>query len=215
MMHDKTIRTFRTVTLGASRAVTLSLLSGLVSVACAGGDTPVRDRNLEASIREAYVGGGPVAPSGAGGSGPANPPSGAGGAAPAPTGAGGSEPAPPAGAGGGAPVAAGGSGGGDPPGCDGFAILESSCGQSSCHGAGSGQSGFAESEDVARTFVGQSGSTDACATEGPLFDPANPTDSVVIQKLTDDPPCGSKMPFGPALSEEDVSCLEEWIGALE
>jgi hypothetical protein len=115
--------------------------------------------------------------------------------------------------GGSEPVGAGGGGGGDEP-CNGLAILQASCNGGSCHGAGSGQSGFAEDEEAALSFVGQSGSA-TCASEGPLFDPANPEDSIVVQKLEDNPPCGSKMPFGPPLSAEDVACLVDWIGSLE
>jgi hypothetical protein len=215
MMHDKTIRTFRTLTLGASRAVILSMLSGLVSVACAGGDTPVRDRELEASIREAYVGGGPVAAAGGAGG---VAPSGAGGAAPAPppSGAGGSEPAPPpAGMGGSEPVAAGGSGGEDPPpgGCDGFAILQASCSGGSCHSGEGGLTPFAQDLETAESLVGEESAI--CGGDGDVFDSGAPAASLVVEKMKGTSPCGGQMPLGAApLSDADITCVEEWIGTL-
>lgn len=213
-MHDKIVA-------GAVRwfgAVSLSLVCGGFA-ACAGTDTPPVDSDLEAAIAQNFTNGG-VGVAGASGSGNA-----------------GSGNAPTAGSGGTGddddddvdPPAAGGSSqvpddeepppdDEDPPpggrGCDGFAILEASCSGGSCHGAG-GLGNFAESEEAARAFVGVSG-TISCGTAGPLIDPENPGASVIIQKVEPGtPPCGGPMPIGgDALSDEDIQCLEDWIGSL-
>ena len=214
-MHDKIVA-------GAVRwfgAVSLSLVCGGFA-ACAGTDTPPVDADLEDAIAQNFTNGGIGAAGSAGG------------------GNAGSGNAPTAGSGGTDdgdgdedvdPPAAGGSSQlpdeedpqleEDPPpsgggGCDGFAILEASCSGGSCHGAG-GLGNFAESEEAARAFVGVSG-TISCGSEGPLLDPENPGASIIIQKVEPGtPPCGGPMPIGGSpLSDEDIQCLEDWIGSL-
>jgi hypothetical protein len=213
MMQDKTIRTSATLSIG--------MLCGLMA-ACAGADTPPRDSDLEDQIRAAYASG--SRPTGSAGS--ATAPAGGGSAgARATTGAGGAPPASRGGSGGGAAVAAagagmddpepatGGSGGGGD--CDGFALL-ASCNGGSCHGAGSGLGNFAESEAAAKTFVGKSG-TVTCSANGPLFNPDDPASSVVVRKVSANPPCGGLMPAGstmPVFSADQIQCLEDWISTL-
>ena len=98
--------------------------------------------------------------------------------------------------------------------CDGFAVLQTNCGGSGCHGQGSQFSNFAESEDAALAYVGESGEA-LCASAGPLIDPDNPAASIIIQKVTaSSPPCGSPMPVVGELSQADITCLQEWIGSL-
>lgn len=97
--------------------------------------------------------------------------------------------------------------------CDGFAILASSCGTSGCHGAGSNLGTFAASEAEALRYVGQPGTV--CSSQGSLFDPDNPSESLMITKLSDFPPCGQPMPLaGPLLSDDEIECIEDWIGSL-
>lgn len=102
------------------------------------------------------------------------------------------------------------------PDCDGFSILQANCGQSGCHGEGSMLgSTFAASEADARSFIGRSGVL-TCASEGPLIDPTNPGDSVIVLKMSDDPPCGNYMPpSGMFLPDDDVECVTNWIANLE
>jgi hypothetical protein len=50
-----------------------------------------------------------------------------------------------------------------------------------------------------------------------IFNPANPSASLVVKKVQGTSGCGSPMPLGsPAgtISAEDVACIEEWIGTL-
>jgi hypothetical protein len=102
------------------------------------------------------------------------------------------------------------------PDCDGFSILQANCGQSGCHGEGSMLgSTFASSEADARSYIGRSG-TLTCGGQGPLIDPENPSESVIVLKMSDDPPCGNYMPpSGMFLPDDDVECVTNWIGNLE
>jgi len=187
-MHDRAWRA-----LGAASLYT-------IAVACAGGETPSTNAELRDQITAIYVDGeGAVANAGSSGRGGA----GAGGSAQAEAGSGGDD-----GTGGGR----GGSGSSGE--CDGFQVLALNCGSSGCHGAGSLYSNFAESEEVAISFVGESGEA-TCASAGPLIDPENPAASIIIQKVTaSSPPCGDPKPVVGELSQEDIDCLQEWIRSL-
>jgi hypothetical protein len=214
MMHDKAMRLFG--------AVISSLVCGAF-VACAGGDTPPLDDPLEDAIGQNF-GNGAVA----GGTGGSSATSSAGTSAAPRAGSGGTParaPAPAASQGGGAPVASAGSTGApaeppaedDPPastggGCDGFAVLNEHCNGGSCHGDG-GLGNFASSEEAALAFVGVSGSA-TCSAEGPLLNPDNPRQSVIIQKVLGTATCGAQMPLGVPLEDEDITCLEDWIATL-
>ena len=53
-----------------------------------------------------------------------------------------------------------------------------------------------------------------CSGAGDVFDPANPSASLVIQKVQGTSTCGGKMPIGPALTDDEIQCIEDWIGTL-
>ena len=92
-------------------------------------------------------------------------------------------------------------------------IFVPSCGGTGCHGATGPQNDLdLVSPGVAARVVGVSGI--GCAS--PLADPANPEASLIYQKLSPTPPCGSPMPLArPALSEEDAACVLAWIAAQQ
>jgi len=197
--------------------------------ACAGADPPVVNSKLAGQIRAQYeLDAG--APSNGSGGGAANAPANAvasaagGGSAVAPT----AKPADSDGAGGSAGAAnpaemvdnaEGGSGGGastapSSSACDGFAVLATNCGSSGCHGDGSNLENFAASETAARAFIGKPG-TLACTGQGDVIDPDDPDGSLMIQKLSSDPPCGSSMPLGGStLSKSEIECIRSWMGGL-
>jgi hypothetical protein len=198
-MHDKAMRLFG--------AMISSLVCGAF-VACAGSATPTVDDTLEDAILQTY-GSGAVA----GGSA-----MGRAGSSAAPTaGRGGTGTRPPpsnAGAGGAASVGGGGAASGGAGECDGFALLVIHCGGPTCHGAGTTNGNFAESLAIAENFADADPVTPQCASDGPVLNPDNPPDSLLIQKVNGTVPCGTAMPLGASLSDADISCLEEWIGTL-
>ena len=38
--------------------------------------------------------------------------------------------------------------------------------------------------------------------------------SLLLQKLMDPPPCGTKMPLGVTLPASDVACISDWVNAV-
>lgn len=90
-------------------------------------------------------------------------------------------------------------------------IFVPSCGGTGCHGStGAQQDLDLVSPGVAARVVGVPG----IGCSATLADPANPEASLIYQKLSPTPPCGSPMPLArPALSDEDVACVRAWIAA--
>jgi len=90
-------------------------------------------------------------------------------------------------------------------------IFEPSCGGTGCHGATGAQQGLdLVSPGIAERVVGVSG----IGCSATLADPANPEASLIYQKLSPTPPCGSPMPLArPALSDDDAACVLAWIAA--
>lgn len=90
-------------------------------------------------------------------------------------------------------------------------IFVPSCGGTGCHGATAAQQDLdLVSPGVAQRVVGVPGL--GCSTL--LADPANPEASLIYQKLSPTPPCGSPMPLArPALGDEDAACILAWIAA--
>jgi hypothetical protein len=52
-----------------------------------------------------------------------------------------------------------------------------------------------------------------CMGKGMYIVPGSPETSLLLQKLKDPPPCGSVMPVGGMLSDEDIKLLTDWIMA--
>jgi len=47
-------------------------------------------------------------------------------------------------------------------------------------------------------------------------DPTDPVGSILIQKVSDAPPCGARMPKdGTPLTAEEITCLKVWITAQQ
>jgi hypothetical protein len=189
MMQDKAVRWLGAATFCWASAA---------FAACAGSETPRVSDELEAAIDDTF-GNGSVGASGSGTGGSGAPSGGRGGSANA-------------GSAGGSSMA--GNGGAVSGACDGFGILQENCGGDNCHGAGAMNGNFAESEDIAAAFADQDPVTEACSMDGPVLDTANPRGSLLIQKVNGTVPCGLAMPLVGQLSEEDIDCLEEWIGDL-
>ncbi|MEY4547419.1 MAG: hypothetical protein RL685_3614 [Pseudomonadota bacterium] len=181
----------------------------LLAVACAGGDTPPRDAELEAKLIEEYdnavgqAGGASMA--GAGGSGQGGS-GGQGGSASANAGAGGSGVAAAGSTGGGAAGAGSGTYCNAP-----VDVLKPACGiGSGCHGAGSRLGDFGDSESAARALLDVE-TENGC---GFYISSANPAESQILVKLGEDIPggCGERMPFFiDALPESEIACVSDWL----
>jgi hypothetical protein len=198
-------------------ALSLVLIGG-VFAACAGSSTPKTDDDQEAAIAAAFANGTGVA-GGAGGAA-----AGSGGRASGGTGgraSGGSGGRASGGSAGSAQASeagaagSGDTGGSSSGGCDAFGILAARCSGAGCHGAGSSNSNFAESEAIAESLAGSDPVTAGCEGESTLINPDNPRDSLLILKVNGTTPCGSPMPLiPPPLTDDEVTCLEDWIGSL-
>lgn len=196
-------------------ALSFCLVCGAFA-ACAGSETPRTDDDFEAAIADTYGNGSVgVAGSGNGSSGSGGSGSGGSGAGRGGSGAGRGGSANAGSAGSAGTPSGGGSGGGQSSGeCNGFAILQRSCDGANCHGAGSLNANFAESEEIAAAFAGEDPVTPACSMDGPLINTDNPRGSLLIQKVNGTVPCGSAMPLVGTLDDDQIDCLEEWIGDL-
>lgn len=127
------------------------------------------------------------------------------------TGTGGSDPGTTTGAGGSDPGTSTGAGG--PTGCaDAPSIVVQSCGLNGCHGAASAQANLNLSDGWETRIIGQPGSAACNGTT--LVVPGDPEASLIYQKILPEPPCNSRMPLGPALPDEHIACIRDWIAAL-
>jgi hypothetical protein len=93
------------------------------------------------------------------------------------------------------------------------AILTQSCAFGGCHSKKDATSGLdLESPDIGRRLKGKA----AASCVGTLVDPGKPDNSLIYNKLTDPPPCGSRMPLGKdELYPEDKDVIRKWIAGLD
>ena len=90
-------------------------------------------------------------------------------------------------------------------------MLVKDCALSGCHDSVTTSEGLdLESTNIGGRLLGIEDSN--CG--GPLITPSAPDESMLYLKMTDDPPCGSRMPLGlaPATAAE-LDCVLEWIAA--
>ena len=88
-----------------------------------------------------------------------------------------------------------------------------------CHGgepssAGNGnlQILYDDKEATYNNLVNADSTSDACSELGmKLVVPGDPVNSLLMVKLFEDPPCGARMPLGPALQDTQVNQILEWI----
>jgi hypothetical protein len=88
-------------------------------------------------------------------------------------------------------------------------VFHKTCAQSGCHTAATKAQGLDfESPGVEYRVI------NVCATEGPgrLVDTQAPSSSIIFEKLSPNPPFGSRMPLGqPPLDDATMACVLAWI----
>ena len=90
-------------------------------------------------------------------------------------------------------------------------IFAKKCAGSTCHGGNTPASDLdLVSDGVATRVVGKT----AIACKAALADPENPEASVLYIKISPGDMCGSRMPLGAALTEEEIACVKDWIAEL-
>ncbi len=108
-----------------------------------------------------------------------------------------------------------------PPGCEDVPTaifgVELKCGGIGCHGtpdvAPLAASDLGNMTDDLVTRLPASNGTGVCA-DYPLVDVDDPDNSLLITKLSESPPCGSPMPAGGTISDEERNCIIEWTRAV-
>ncbi|KIG17672.1 cell surface protein [Enhygromyxa salina] len=102
---------------------------------------------------------------------------------------------------------------GEPLECDIPQLFVDRCGGSICHSAGESTAASLDltSPGVEDRVSGVPGAS--CA--GILANPAFPEDSLLYLKVNPSPTCGSRMPIGgQVLNDDEISCLRDWISGL-
>jgi hypothetical protein len=89
-------------------------------------------------------------------------------------------------------------------------IFKNRCGTAGCHvQGGTGQPDLV-SADVSARLIDQSSSSKACG--GNVYVSTSGEDSLLLQKLEANPPCGSPMPLtGDKLKADELSCISAWV----
>lgn len=99
-----------------------------------------------------------------------------------------------------------------PPACV-AALFKNTCGASvACHAKGTATIDLV-STGVTGRLLDQKSKTDLC--KGEVYIASDGGESLLLDKLTDSPPCGVKMPFdGTKLSAAELKCVGDWVNAL-
>lgn len=84
------------------------------------------------------------------------------------------------------------------------------CAAAGCHATSVNQAGL---DLEAPDLLGRLWAKPAGPTCSGLYiiDPASPENSLLYSKLLDPAPCGSPMPLGTLLPDEDVECVRQWL----
>lgn len=92
-------------------------------------------------------------------------------------------------------------------------VFSMHCGTAACHGDGATQVDLVSPGVAARLVGQQAGAAGMCA--GRVFVSADGSESLLLDKLSDAPPCGSKMPLvGAALADAELKCVMDWVASL-
>lgn len=89
----------------------------------------------------------------------------------------------------------------------------SRCADSGCHGPGTTQVDLISAGVVERMLDQPSSQILSCA--GRTLIASDGTSSLLLDKLADPPPCGSRMPLRGHVRTQDMRCLHEWVVSLQ
>jgi hypothetical protein len=92
------------------------------------------------------------------------------------------------------------------------ALFAAKCATSACHGAGAPQVDLVSSGVEMRVVGKPSSATGQCV--GKTLVSTNGSASLLADKVSATPPCGSKMPLGGSLSDTDLACLDGWVSTV-
>ncbi|WP_441287091.1 hypothetical protein ACSRUE_33145 [Sorangium sp. KYC3313] len=91
------------------------------------------------------------------------------------------------------------------------ALVMAKCATAGCHDGRANLGGLDLSAGWETRVAGQASD---CGGNGTVIVPGDPDASVLYMKLSDPPPCDSRMPLGPELSADEKKCLYDYIAAL-
>jgi hypothetical protein len=90
-------------------------------------------------------------------------------------------------------------------------IIAMRCATAGCHAASSPAGGLdLASPDLAMRLADAPATTASCSSET-LLDTASPEDSLLYGKLLDPPTCGTRMPLGLPLDDDEIACMLRWM----
>jgi len=92
-------------------------------------------------------------------------------------------------------------------------IFEGRCAGSGCHDPGAPQVDLVSSGVVERLLERTASPQLYCA--GRIYVTTDGSPSLLLEKLSDAPPCGSRMPLTGNLGNQHVRCLEDWVRSLQ
>jgi hypothetical protein len=92
-------------------------------------------------------------------------------------------------------------------------LFVSRCADVECHGPTSGLLDLV-SPGVVERLLGQLAAPSlACA--GRVYLATDGSASLILDKLADPPPCGSRMPLKGRIGAQNVECLQEWVSSFQ
>jgi hypothetical protein len=95
------------------------------------------------------------------------------------------------------------------------ALFKSKCNESICHGPGAPQVDLV-SDGVAERLIDQPSSDKGMCKGKTLISTSEASSSLLLQKIGDSPPCGSKMPLnGGSLTSAESMCLQGWVAEVD
>ncbi|WP_441287676.1 hypothetical protein ACSRUE_36955 [Sorangium sp. KYC3313] len=92
------------------------------------------------------------------------------------------------------------------------ALVAMKCATAGCHDENTKLAGLSLAAGWENTLQGQAS---VCGNGSSVLVPGDPDASAIYTKVTPDPPCNDRMPFGgAALSDTEIACIRDFIAAL-